>query len=132
MEEPKFRCGTKEAMKSLAQELKLPYEDYTQDWSYEVANPEDIEEYVKHYKLTCDEDKKFVLMEIIIQAINDQADEENFIKYWDSVEEILKEDFAIHEYTIFYWSCFDIEKIDDAFTITANIREVWNNQLGKR
>jgi hypothetical protein len=127
VKEPKFRCGTKEAIERLAQELKLPYGDYMQDWSYEVANPEDIEKYIDHYRLTLDEDKKFVLMEIIIQSINDQADEKDFIKYWDRIRGTLKADFAIHEYTIFYWSCFDSENIEDTWTITPSMREIWNN-----
>ena len=127
MKEPKFRCGTKETIENLAQELKLPYDDSMQDWSYEVTNPEDVEKYIEHYRLTLDEDKKFVLMEIIIKSINDQTDEKDFIKYWDRIRGTLKADFAIHEYTIFYWSCFDRENIEDTWTITPNMREIWNN-----
>jgi hypothetical protein len=123
--EPKFRSGTKEAIENLAQELKLPYEDYMQDWSYEVANPDDIEKYIEHYRLTEDEDKKFVLMEIIIQAVNDQADQKDFLKYWDRIKETLKADFRIHEYTIFYWSCFDSESADEQFVISPGMQEIF-------
>ncbi|MGB4775056.1 MAG: hypothetical protein WBP45_07790 [Daejeonella sp.] len=42
-EEPKFKCGTKKAIKELASELNLPYDEYSQDWSYEIVKPEDIE-----------------------------------------------------------------------------------------
>ena len=125
MKEPKLREGTKEAIEILAQELKLPYEDYMQDWSYTVANPDDIEKYVEHYKLTTDEDKKFVLMEIIIQSINDQADEIDFVNYWNLIKEILKEDFRIHEYTIFYWAHFDSAATEEEFTISPNMRDIW-------
>ena len=127
MREPKFRYGTKEAIEKLARELELPYNDYMQDWSYEVANPEDIEKYIKHYDLTSDEDEKFVLMEIIIQAVNDQADQKDFLKYWDRISGSLKEDFRIHEYTVFYWSRLDSESPDEEFTISPNMRGIWSH-----
>jgi hypothetical protein len=124
---PKFRCGTTEAIENLAQQLKLPYEDYMQDWSYEVANPEDIEKYIDYYKLTSDEDEKFVLMEIIIQAVNDQGHEKDFLKYWDKIKGSLKEDFRIHEYTVFYWCRFDSGHAEEEFVISPRMREIWRN-----
>jgi hypothetical protein len=123
---PKFRYGTNEAIENLAQELKLPYGDHMQDWSYEVADPADIDKYIDYYTLISDEDKKFVLMEIIIQATEYQDEEKDFLKHWGRVSELLKNDFAIHEYTIFYWSSFDVKNLEDAWTITPYMRELWN------
>jgi hypothetical protein len=95
-----------------------------QTWSYDVASPKDIEKYIEHYKLTSDDDKRFLLVEIIIQAINDQERSRDFLKYWDSVKEILKEEFVIHEYTFFYWASFGDQKTS---TITPNIRTTGPN-----
>lgn len=96
MIEPKFRCGTKKAIYELAEALNLPIDSITQDWSYTIVNPNDIEKYISHYNLTPDEDTKFVLMEIIIQATEDQVERANFQKYWDDIEVLLEVDFSIH------------------------------------
>jgi hypothetical protein len=38
---------------------------------------------------------------------------------------ILWEDFELHAYTIYYWGVFDNENLDDCWTITPYIRELW-------
>jgi predicted protein tyrosine phosphatase len=128
VEKPNFRCGTKRAIEELADELNLTFNSDMQDWSYEVANPNDIEKYILHYNSTTDENKKFVLMEIIIQATNDQNEEADFLKYWSKIKSILQENFTLHEFTIFYWSCFDNQNLNDTWTITLFLRELWNSK----
>lgn len=123
---PEFRCGTKKAIEELATELDLPKGSYMQDWSYISGEPEDIEKYITHYGNTSDEDKRFVLMEIIIQAMDDQSEKELFIKYWNMIKPILKRDFKLHEYTIYYWACFDARNLYEEFTITPDMRQLWN------
>jgi len=129
--EPEPRYETRAAIDSLAKELQLHHDERMQDWSYEVANPNDVERYIEHYRVTVDEDKKFVLMQIIIQAVNDQPDENRFLKYWDEIKEALSEDFAIHEYTVFYWCLFNDDG-NDTWTITPRMREIWNGHNSVR
>ncbi|HSY76811.1 MAG TPA: hypothetical protein VK890_08140 [Bacteroidia bacterium] len=131
MIEPEFRCATKRAIDELASELNLVNEPGMQDWEYEVAEPNDIERYITHYKKLTDDDKRFVLMEIIIQATNDQPDTAGFSKYWNVIKPLLQNNFKIHEYSVFYWSCFDNKNIEDCFTITPNMRELWNNKINE-
>ena len=100
---PKFRCGTQQAIEELSKELKLPYDETMQDWSYQVAEPDDIEKYLAHYKLTTNEDKKFVLIEMILQALLEQKIPKQLLYHWEKTSEILTNDFNIHEYTIDYW-----------------------------
>ena len=126
--EPKFRCGTRKAIDELAIELNLENTMEMQDWEYEVSNPDDIELYISHYGILDDDDKKFVLMEIIIQAVTDQSDEAKFITYWEIIEPILKENFSIHEYSIFYWCCWDNENINDCWDITPYMRKLWKRE----
>jgi len=126
--EPEFRCATKKAIDELAAELNLVKGPTMQDWEYEVAEPDDIEKYIAHYKVLTDDDKKFVLMEIIIQATTDQPDASSFTKYWNIIKPLLQQNFKIHEYTIFYWSSFDNKNIEDCFTITPNMRELWSSK----
>ena len=129
---PTFRCGTRKAIDELAEELNLPNELTMQDWEYTAGNPHEIEKYISHYVLTTDDDKKFVLMELIIQATEDQATEELFITYWNKIKPILEKDFKIHEYTIYYWSCFDSEDINDCWRITTFMRQLWKERKNLR
>jgi hypothetical protein len=126
--EPTFRCGTRKAIDELAEELNLPNKMTMQDWSYEVANPNDIDKYIFHYVSTKDDDKKFVLMEIIIQATEEQNTEELFQNYCEAIKPILEADFRLHEFTIYYWSCFDNENLEDCWKITPLIRRIWEDK----
>jgi hypothetical protein len=130
LKEPKFRCGTKEAIEQLAIELDLPYESWMQDWPYEVVNSEHFDKYLSHYLKTVDEDKKFVLMEMLIQAVNDQIDDKDFTRTWIKLEPLLTKDFKIHEYTVYYWACLDNVDISDTCTITSKMRDVWTTNWG--
>ena len=123
--EPTFRCGTRKAIDELAVELNLPNESWMQDWPIEVIVPTDIKIYLNHYEKLTDDDKKFVLMEGILDAIEYQPTEELFLKYWNRVKEILDKDFAIHDYTIYYWACFGNENLDDCWKITTLMRKLW-------
>jgi hypothetical protein len=123
--EPTFRCGTRKAIGELAEELNLPNEKWMQDWPIEVMVLSDIERYIEHYEKLTDEDKKFVLMEGILDVIEYQPTEELFLKNWIRVRQFLEKDFTIHEYTVYYWACFDIENMEDWWKITPLMRQLW-------
>lgn len=127
MKEPKFRYVTLKAIEELSADLGFEISDDKQDWEFIIGNPDDIEKYINHYKSETNEDKKFALMEIIIQALTDQK-EENFIKYWNIVITFLQENFKIHEHSIFYWSSFDNEDVDDCWQVTPLMRSLWTER----
>lgn len=120
---PNFRCSTAKAIGELALELDLP--ENTQDWEYIVGKPNDIEKYIHHYGTLSDDDKKFTLMEVIIQATTDQRNIDDFNKYWTIIKPLLEDNFSIHEYSIFYWCCFGYE---ECWTITPNMRKLWDSK----
>ena len=124
--EPLPRYRTRKAIDELAVELNLPNESWMQDWPYEVVVHSDIDRFFAHYKRLLDEDKKFLLMQAIIQAIEEQPTETLFIKLWDKAKTILEKEFTLHEYTIYYWACLDTEDIEDCWRITPVMRELWN------
>lgn len=130
--EPTFRYGTRKAIDELAVELNLPNESWMQDWPIEVIVPTDIKIYLSHYEKLTDDDKKFVLMEGILDAIEYQPTEELFFKYWNIVRQILDKDFAIHEYTIYTYACFDTETIEDCYKLTSGIRDIWTTKTTNR
>ena len=123
--EPTFRCGTRKAIDELSEELNIPHDSSMQDWSYTEGNPDHIEKYISHYSLTKDDDKRFILMEFIIQATEDQNTEELFLKYCERIKPILETDFKLHEYTIHYWACFNNGNLDDCWKIATIMRQLW-------
>jgi hypothetical protein len=126
--EPTFRCGTRKAVDELAEELKLPNNLAMQDWSYEVANPNDIDKYISHYYLTTDDDKKFVLIEMILQAIVDQSDEQQLLICWEKVKPILTDDFKIHEFTIHYWKDLTDDNFENYKTLGPLLKQLWKTK----
>lgn len=130
--EPTFRCGTRKAIDELAEELNLPNEKWMQDWPIEVVKPEDIENYIDHYEKLTDDDKKFVLMEGILDATEYQPNDELFMKYWNKVKQLLENDFDVHEYTIHYYACFDIQTIEDCWKMTPLMRQIWADKTTTR
>ncbi len=84
-----------------------------QDWHYEVANAADIGAYIKYYKSEVDNDKKALLMQAIIQSTENQECQADFESYWRILEPLLRTDFKLHAYAVFYWSCFDIKDLND-------------------
>jgi hypothetical protein len=128
---PPYRFGTVKAMKELADELRLPYTSDMQDWSYEVAEPDQIDNYLHHYDQQTDDDKKFVLMEMILQATEDQGNHSDQEMYWRKASQRLSKDFELHRFTIFYWSCFDKEDLSESWTLAPNMRELWQQITGE-
>jgi len=125
---PTFRFGTKKAIDELAEELQLPNDSTMQDWSYEVSNPNDIDKYIAHYHLTTDDDKKFVLMEMILQAIVDQPDEEQLMVGWKKVHPVLEDNFNIHEFTVHYWKDLTDDSFDNCKTLNPLLRQLWKTK----
>jgi len=107
MDEPQFRCSTRKALNELEVELNLkeknPHWGAMAGHSYTPGNPNDIQEYLDHYMRLIDDDKKFTLMEMILDSLANQSTEANFFKFWQRAKSILIKDYSIHEFTIHYW-----------------------------
>ena len=125
---PAFRCGAKKAIDELAEELNLPNDSAMQDWSYEVSNPNDVDKYISHYYLTTDDDKKFVLMEVIFQALIDQSDNQQLLIYWEKVCPILADNFNVHELTVHYWKDLTDDNFENCTTLSPLLRQLWKTK----
>lgn len=102
--------------KSLATKLNLEFLESSQDWEYEVSDPNRIQEFINEYDKTETSDKeKESLMEIILDSANDllcfkgQSDFDKFISW---INDRLKRNQKIHRATINYWSTNDFEISD--------------------
>ena len=124
IKEPEFRCGGN--WQELADLFDYEIDKHDQDWTYTIVDSDRIEEYIQAYdtKIT-NEDTKFSLMEMIIQSLTEQEDKKLMEEKWKLVKPILNKDFDLHEYTIYYWCCWDNDNIDDCWEVTPLIREFW-------
>lgn len=125
MKEPKLRFVNRKSIEHLTKKLNFQYtlSDY-QDWKFIIGKSEDIEEYINYHITEVNEDDKFTLMEIIIQATEDQTIEDNFLKYLKIAIKLLKENFPLHAYSIYYWSCFENKNIKDCRKVSSYMRDV--------
>ena len=129
MEQPKPRFVTQKAIEELTRDLNLEYDlEDSQDWEFIVGKSEDIEKYIEHYNSEIDDDNKFALMEIIIQATEEQEVENDFVNYSEIIQKLLTENFQLHEHSIFYWSCFDNNNLEDCWRVTPNMRSLWKKR----
>lgn len=125
---PKPRYVTAKAIKELKEQYNYPYEEWMQDWPYEIVNTNDIGIYLAHYKEQTDEDKKIVIMQMLIQALEEVKDKSRFFDYLKIIKSILIKDFNIHQYTIFYWCCFN-NSLEDSWMITPYLRQLWDEKV---
>ena len=134
MNEPEFRCSTKKALEELAIELNLreriPYCDSMAGYSYTPGNPEDIQQYLDYYERLSDDDKKFTLMEMILDSLAEQPDEIEFLRFWEKVEPILIGDYSIHHYTVYYWKDMTVE-FPRSNVMTPQIQSLITNMISK-
>ena len=122
IQEPEFRCG--DNWEELATLFHYEIDKNDQDWTYIVAESERIDEYIQAYDTTVtNEDTKFSLVEMIIQALTDQASNEIMKEKWKTVRELLDKDFELNKYTIYYWCCWDNDDINDCWEVAPLMRE---------
>lgn len=127
IKEPEFRCGGN--WQELAELFNYKIDDNEQDWTYTIVEPERINEYIQAYDTKIiNEDTKISLMEMIIQSLTEQESEILINEKWIFIKLLLTKDFDLHKYTIFYWCCWENEDINDCWSITPLMRELWLNK----
>ncbi|MEO0332863.1 MAG: hypothetical protein AAF223_14470 [Bacteroidota bacterium] len=75
MKEPKIRYRTKEAIDAIGCQLNLPNESWMQDWAYIVADADQLSMYIDLYDRTSNDNERFILMQMIIQATDNKKQE---------------------------------------------------------
>ena len=112
----------------IAFDLKLKGGDkHSQDWEYEVADPNRLDEFLKFYlnnKLSPTE--KRILIKLILESYNDYVGEKGFnIDYTKELTIILEKEKTLCKDIIKVWSC-EGEELEDAYYITPIIRKIAN------
>ena len=126
VKKPAFRFSTTKAMETVAAKFGKPTEYGFTDWSYIYSKPNEIQMYLNEYESTQDEDIKFVLTEMILQALVDQLNEIEILKYWDKTKEILHKDFELHQFTIHYWMNLDAHNFENCKYLSPLLIELFN------
>jgi hypothetical protein len=124
--EPECRHPTRAAIDKLAATFSLPNTPDMQDWEWEVADPDRVEEFLNEYKNGNNtDDEKFVLLEMLVQSFEESELDLNKNEKWKELQELFQSNFKIHEYTIWYWSVFDAESKEEQWRVTPFMRELY-------
>ena len=126
--EPSDRFATRAAHDRLDALFAFPHDPYRQDWEIELSDGSRLEEFFIAYEsqeLT--EDERFALMALVVASAHDALDFHNLTDgQWQVVHELLVRDSHIHASTVYYWCCVDATTVDECFTLTRRMRDVWN------
>jgi len=120
-----WRFPTREAIDSLAKRFELPNTPEMQDWEWEVADPDRLDEFLSAYMSgELSEDERFTIMETVLQCFEESELDLASDSRWTRVAAQLDEHIQLHAYTVWYWSCVDDEDHEAWFRLTPFMRGV--------
>lgn len=123
-----LRYPTREAIQRLAARFSLPIDPYSQDWEYEVADPDRIDEFLAAYESgDLSEDEKFTLMQTILESFEEMAHGGGDLSSDARLQRtlaIIEENLPLHAYSIWYWSCPEAETPEEMFYVSPFIRKI--------
>ncbi len=115
---------TASAIHALAQRFNLLYDHFMQDWEYEVADPNRIDEFIDAYLSNeLNEDEKFALMETILQSFEESSKTLDSDQQWNTILQLLEDNLDIHATTICYWA-FGNSAYTLCWRITPDLRKI--------
>lgn len=123
--EPPLRYWTQSSEVSLAARLRVPWEVVMQDWPWEVAEPERLDEYLGLYDALTDDDERFTLMDVMLQAVEEQDSPLRLVQGWEELRQRIRQRPALHAWQMWYWRVWATATLTDAFFITPYTRELW-------
>ena len=134
-----YRFPSITAITALAKRFNLPYAREMQDWEYEVADADRIDEFLAAYDSgELSDDEKFTLMAMLLQSFLNAIDEgKNFLATtWNHFLNLLERDIDIHIYLVWYWSSVDkheadIDNPDYMFSISPFMRTILLRHQGR-
>lgn len=129
MKKPPERYWTKEAIDLVASRLDLQNEPWMQDWAYEVAEAEKLDQYLALFdEMRGYDDERFVLADIIIQAFEELGEAVQTDARWNSFVSELSSNTTLHGHQIWYWSALDTS-LKDAWNVSSEMRRLAENLI---
>ncbi|QND53267.1 hypothetical protein HB779_16235 [Phyllobacterium sp. 628] len=99
------RYWTRASIDFLSKKLALPFDEWQQDWPFEVADPGSLDVYLALYDdKTIDDDILFTLADLIIQSFEDLDDDLSSDARWYQFLIRLSGNFPTHAWQVWYWS----------------------------
>lgn len=123
---PPQRWETTAALQQVASKLGLSYDENDetmQDWSWQVASPDHLPDYLELYACASDEER-VVLMEMMLQATTAQEEPAAFERDWQQVKKRLDQNPSLHAWSVHYWCCWGASA-EGYFEITPYLRTWW-------
>jgi len=120
-----WRFPTQKTIESLAKRFNLPNTPDMQDWEWEVADSDRIDEFISAYESgELNKDEKFTLMETIIQSFEELEIPLLREPRWKKVLNLLEDNIELHIYSIWYWSDLEFDNKDEQYRVSPFIRPI--------
>ncbi len=131
-----WRFPTCAAIDALAKRFRLPNSPQMQDWPWEVADAERLDEFLDAYESGgLSDDERFTLVEIVLQSFDDLGQRSGLDARWQRALDVLDRDVDLHAYSIWYWSDLENENGNEKWLVTPSIRrilEIHRDRLERR
>jgi hypothetical protein len=106
---------------------------YNQDWEFECADPERVQEFTNAFRAhSRNDDDQFTLMKLIVASL-----EEHFLKYGrngrllNAVIDLIVQGQGLHLDTVDYWTRFEEDNPDHFWCITQDMRELYKELMNR-
>ncbi len=110
-------------MRAVASSLRVPYEDWMQDWPIEVADAARLAEFVGRCGKSEESEYRLLTMELILASLDRSfAEGGSSDQILASVESLIREDPEFFKPITEYWLCKNSES--DVFPSTHWLRSV--------
>jgi hypothetical protein len=126
------RYPTRTGREALAARLGMTIGPYSQDWEWEVAEPEHFPQWFQVYHdPTLTDDERVSLMEMLVQCVEELGrrceaeDEVGRLPEWHAVAALLRANSMLHASTMRYWSVFGADDPEHRFAVSVSMRRVW-------
>ena len=126
-----LRYPTRAAINSLARRFDIKTETWMQDWEWQVADPDRIDDFLAAYESTdLTDDERFTLLEMLIQSFEDLDHSLFFEPRWERLLALIDQNIELHIHTVWYWSV-EGSPIDEAWRVTPFMREMLAAHRGR-
>lgn len=99
-----------------------------QDWEWEVADSNRIDEFLAVYETGgLSDDERFTLMEMILESFEDLEHGDSDLSEdarWRRTLVALDRNISLHAHSVWYWSCLEAEGSEEIFHISPFIRQI--------
>jgi hypothetical protein len=94
-----------------------------QDWEWEVADASRFPELVQLYRSAdLSDDERYSLMEMLVQCVEDMADQSVAATAWSQIEPLLLLRPGLHRSTVIYWSCLGEAEPEAQYSVSRHMR----------